>query len=429
MAKMAYDRATALRIRDFLASKGLTTGGIYGMMANLYTESGFRADNAQNSYMSKMGMTDAEYTQKVDSGEYANFVADKVGYGLAQWTSAGRKQGLLNYAKNTGKSIGNEGMQLEYLISELSTAYKSTFDFLKTSNNVRDCAKYVMTKFERPADQSEAAQNNRADYGEQLHEDLENKEQGCKMKLKICLDAGHGMNTPGKRCDARIDANTTREWALNSRIANKLGELLKAYECEVMRVDDVTGATDVSMSERVNKANNWCADVYISIHHDAGVNGQAGGGTTVYYNSTKPERKKQAQSFYNNVVGLTGLAGNRYYQIINKGFYVIHNTTMPAFLIENGFMDSTVDVPIILSESHADKTAKGILNFLVSDFRLAKKTAAVEVKQEEKQTKVEATDVIYRVQVGAYGVKANAEAMLNRLKAAGFEGFITEVKK
>ena len=434
MVKMAYDRATALKIRDFLASKGLTTCGVYGMMANIYTESGFRADNAQNSYMSKIGMTDAEYTQKVDSGEYTNFVNDKVGYGLVQWTSAGRKQGLLNYARNTGKSIGNEGMQLEYLMYELSTAYKSTFDFLKTSNNIRDCAKHVMTKFERPADQSEAAQNNRADYGEQLYKDLENKEQGCEMKLKICLDAGHGVTTPGKRCDARIDTNTTREWTLNSRIANKLGLLLKAFDCEVMRVDDVTGASDVTMAERVKKANDWKADVYISIHHDAGVDGQAGGGTTVYYNSTKPERQVQAQSLYNNVVGLTGLKGNRYYQIINKGFYVIHNTTMPAFLIENGFMDSSVDTPIILTESHADKTARGILNFLVSDFKLTRKADVAEekqpeIKQETSPAKETANETVYRVQVGAFGYRENAETMLNKLKSAGFTGYITETKK
>jgi hypothetical protein len=46
---------------------------------------------------------------------------------------------------------------------------------------------------------------------------------------------------------------------------------------------------------------------------------------------------------------------------------------MPALLIENGFMDSSVDVPIIISQAHAEKTAKGIVNFLVAELKLEKK--------------------------------------------------------
>ena len=181
MIKMTYDKATAIRIRDYLLSKGLTLEGTYGMMANIYTESGFRSNNAQNSYMNKMGMTDEEYTAKIDSGEYANFVLDKVGYGLAQWTSSGRKQGIFNYAKSLNKSIGDENMQLDYLMIELTTAYKSVLNFLKSSRDVRESAKYVMTKFERPANQSKSAQNKRADYGEQLYEDLENAKGSDNM--------------------------------------------------------------------------------------------------------------------------------------------------------------------------------------------------------------------------------------------------------
>ena len=169
---MKYDKPTALRIRDFLLKQGLTVEGTYGLMANLYTESGFRSNNAQNSYMTKMGITDEIYTARVDSCEYKDFVIDKVGYGLAQWTSSGRKQALYNYSKSNNVSISNETMQLDFLMKELSTSYKPTLNVLKTSHSIRDCAKYVMTKFERPADQSENAQNKRADYGEQLYKEL-----------------------------------------------------------------------------------------------------------------------------------------------------------------------------------------------------------------------------------------------------------------
>lgn len=197
------------------------------------------------------------------------------------------------------------------------------------------------------------------------------------MSVKIAIDAGHGKYTAGKRCMKKLDPKETREWILNSRIANKLEAILADYECTILRVDDRTGAKDISLADRVKKANDWKADVYISIHHNAGVNGKSGGGTVVFYYSSKAERANQAKSLYSNVVGHTGLKGNRAQTVINKGFYVIKNTKMPSFLIENGFMDSSVDVPIILTEKHADKTATGLFYFLLNQFRLTKKKSAV----------------------------------------------------
>lgn len=178
---MKYDKPTALRIRDFLIKQGLTIEGAYGMMANIYSESGFRSNNAQNSCMTRLGMTDEIYTAKVDSGEYKNFITDRVGWGLCQWTSSGRKQSLLNYAKEQKKSIADETMQLNYLMKELKTSYKTVLNVLTTSHDISECAKYVMTKFERPANQSQENQSRRASYGIQLFNDLE-KNRGEQNK-------------------------------------------------------------------------------------------------------------------------------------------------------------------------------------------------------------------------------------------------------
>lgn len=172
---MKYDKPTALRIRNFLIKQGLTIEGVYGLMANIYCESGFRANNAQNSCMTRLGMTDETYTAKVDSGEYKNFTIDRVGYGICQWTSSGRKTNLFNFAKSQNKSIGDETMQLNFLMQELNTSYKNVLNVLKTSHDISECAKYVMTKFERPANQSNENQNKRASYGIQLFNDLEEK--------------------------------------------------------------------------------------------------------------------------------------------------------------------------------------------------------------------------------------------------------------
>ena len=194
--------------------------------------------------------------------------------------------------------------------------------------------------------------------------------------LKIAIDAGHGLMTSGKRCMKRLDNNETREWALNSRIANILQEKLVLYNCEVLRVDDITGAIDISLAKRVKSANDWGADVYISIHHDAGANGGTAGGTTVFYCSSKMERCVQAQNLYNCIIKHTKLVGDRATRIRNHGYYVLKKTKMSAFLVENGFMDSISDISTILSKKHATNTANGIIDFLTSSFSLTKKEAS-----------------------------------------------------
>lgn len=197
-------------------------------------------------------------------------------------------------------------------------------------------------------------------------------EENMEKKKIIAMDAGHGMKTAGKRCMKSLDPSETREWYLNDRIMDKAEAALAAYNCTVLRVDDTTGAKDISEANRVKTANNAGADIYISMHHNAGLGGRSGGGTTVFYSRLKPELRAGAQRFYDAVVSKTGLKGNRSQKVIEKGFYVIKNTKMPAYLIENGFMDSPTDVPIILSESHAEKTAQGVLNFLISELALCK---------------------------------------------------------
>ena len=191
----------------------------------------------------------------------------------------------------------------------------------------------------------------------------------------IALDAGHYNDTPGKRCLKRIDPNETRERFLNARMAEHVEELLKAYDCEVMRCDDRTGKTDPSLSERAARANRAGADAFISIHHNAGVNGGKGGGICVYAaeNASKTSLTLQ-RAVYEETVKRTGLKGNRATPLPIANFTVIYKANMPAVLGEFGFMDSTTDVPIILTDDFSKKCAQGIVAALVKTFGIKKKS-------------------------------------------------------
>ena len=152
-------------IWDFLIGKGLNKYAAAGLMGNLYAESGLNPQNLQNSYEKKLGMSDAQYTQAVDSGAYANFATDSAGYGLAQWTYHTRKQSLLHYSRSTNQSIGSLMMQLGFLWQELQ-GYTAVMNALKNAKTVSDASDAVLTGYEKPADQSAQMKAKRASFGQ-----------------------------------------------------------------------------------------------------------------------------------------------------------------------------------------------------------------------------------------------------------------------
>lgn len=153
-------------IWNFFKGKGLNDYAISGVMGNLYAESGLQPSNLQNIYEKKLGHTDASYTAAVDNGKYTNFVKDSAGYGLAQWAYWSRKEGLLNYAKKTKKSIGDINMQLEFLWNEMQSAtYKKMMTTLKSAKSVRQASDAFLIDFENPSNQGESIKAKRAEYG------------------------------------------------------------------------------------------------------------------------------------------------------------------------------------------------------------------------------------------------------------------------
>ena len=194
----------------------------------------------------------------------------------------------------------------------------------------------------------------------------------------IMLDAGHGLYTSGKRCLKAFDPNETREWKLNSRICEKIETLLNAYDgVSVIRADDRTGKRDIPLQERTDSANRLGVDFYLSVHHNAGVNGGSGGGpVTIAYTKASAKSLEYQKIVHRCFVEAVGEFGNRSDSMPKQNLHVLRETNMPAVLIECGFMDSKTDVPLILSESFAEKAAQGLTNALVEIGKLKKKEEA-----------------------------------------------------
>lgn len=247
--------------------------------------------------------------------------------------------------------------------------------------------------------------------------------------LKIAIDAGHYKGTPGRRCLAALDPAQTGEWELNRRVADKLEALLAGYDCQVLRVDDKTGDKLLGLGDRVAAANGWPADVYLSIHHNAGINGGSGGGCVVY---TAPgcQAKSRAlqKAVYGAVVSRTGLVGNRATPMMERGLYVLRRTRMPAILIECGFMDSSTDVPVILGPYFAAQVADGLLAALVEVFNLSERK---EVRERMSYTKRGGAHIV-EVPVKDFAVrlvdKAKKTAYSGNYCNAGFFGNYNEAR-
>lgn len=177
-------------------------------------------------------------------------------------------------------------------------------------------------------------------------------------KILVAVDAGHGFFTAGRRCSKKFDEEEHREWWLNNRIANYFCMRAQMYDgFNTIRVDDFTGNIDVSLSSRIAKANTNKADFFFSIHHNAGINGGSGGGITAYSYPNSVTSAKYRDELYEACINATKLKGNRATPKTTANYAVLRETNMPAVLIEHGFMDSSTDVPIILTEQFAKDVA------------------------------------------------------------------------
>ena len=233
--------------------------------------------------------------------------------------------------------------------------------------------------------------------------------------FKLALGAGHGINTSGKRCLKALDPNETREWWMNDRICDYVEDGLKDYDgVQILRLDDSDdGQDDIALAARVSAANKWGADFYLSVHHNAGAKGTAAGGIVAY---THPKSSAASVEWRNELYAAliehTGLKGNRATPKATANHYVTRETKMPAVLLELGFMDSRTDVPVILTDAYAQKCAKAIVEVIVRREKLTKKVVKPKT--------------LYRVQVGAFSKKANAEKLRAELAAKGYQVYITK---
>lgn len=167
--------------KKFIAA-GMTPAGACGLIGNLEAESdGFYPNRVEYLCVKRLKengktYTDESYTAAIDAGkisceEFLHPLAGKqYGYGLAQWTSPGRKSRLWSYAKQKGTSIADLEMQLEFLLKELHESYSPVLAILKAATTIRQASDVVLKKFEIPANTGESVCAGRAARGQRFYD-------------------------------------------------------------------------------------------------------------------------------------------------------------------------------------------------------------------------------------------------------------------
>lgn len=197
-------------------------------------------------------------------------------------------------------------------------------------------------------------------------------------RLKVAIDNGHGLNTPGKRTPSFPDTGQIiKEWEFNYPTAKRLGELLKYNGFEVVFVSDTE--KDTPLKDRTNKANVEKTDIFVSIHYNAykGVWGTHGGIDTFHYpNSAKGQ--ELAKLVQEELIKGTGLRDRG---VKAENFQVLRETTMPAVLCECGFMDNLDEAKLMLDQEYQLKCAMAIARGICRYFGVEYKEPVVQVEE------------------------------------------------
>lgn len=135
-------------IYDALIGGGLSPVGACAVMGNMYAESALKSNIVEK----RCTMPDEEYTKAVDTGAIApdQFIQDKYGYGLCQWTYWSRKKALLEFARKRGVSIGDEHMQCDFCVEELRTDYPALYQTLTGIGDLYTNVERVCKEYENP---------------------------------------------------------------------------------------------------------------------------------------------------------------------------------------------------------------------------------------------------------------------------------------
>lgn len=211
--------------------------------------------------------------------------------------------------------------------------------------------------------------------------------------------------SPSSQNGNKYAIGNTNEKEQCNKIAKACFDYLKA------RGFDVACNYDADMYARVKESDSFKADIHVAIHTNATEKHNVTGGTQILLYSLSGDRKRIGDSVFNRLSPIT--PGSSAEKIMAKpGFYECKTPKAITVYVECEFHDTKTGSDFIINNTKkiGEAIAKGVCDYYGV------------IVPEDKNT----PNTIYRVQVGAFSIKENAETMLSKLKKAGFEGIVVK---
>ncbi|MBQ3040113.1 MAG: N-acetylmuramoyl-L-alanine amidase [Clostridia bacterium] len=185
------------------------------------------------------------------------------------------------------------------------------------------------------------------------------------MAIKIYIDQGHNPRSP----NTGAEGNGYAEQDITYAVGQSLATLLRNNGNFEVRLSRPTPDTQLGTSNasslrvRVDEANSWGADYFISIHTNASTSSSASGSEALVYRvpSVAEELGEDILDALNEATGLQ----NRGIKV-RPGLYVLRRTNMPAVLVEIGFISNPSDANLMANNPQlfARGIYNGILDYL-----------------------------------------------------------------
>lgn len=171
------------------------------------------------------------------------------------------------------------------------------------------------------------------------------------IKNKVVLDAGHGGSDYGAIREGINEKDITLD--ITQRVASILKS--KGYKVALTRADD----TYVSLQDRVEFSEKETPEIFVSIHVNSAVAVEPKGIETHYYHDYSKELARVVQNHLIKDINTKDRG------LLKSKFYVINHTTVPAILIETGFISNEEERNELVTDSRKQKTAKAIAEGII----------------------------------------------------------------
>ena len=190
--------------------------------------------------------------------------------------------------------------------------------------------------------------------------------------MKVAIDDGHGSETQGKRTPIFPDGSIMKENEFNRAVADYLERELKEQGFSPVQVAPEN--YDVPLNIRAQRANQYGAGLYISIHANAAGSGwgTANGIETYIHPNADGETLRLANCIHKELITATGRKDRG---VKRSDFYVLRKTQMPAVLMECGFMTNIEEALLLKSDDYRRKCAeaicRGVCKFAGTEYKEA----------------------------------------------------------